>query len=125
MPTQFDTRRYLTDFDAARSGHVLADVLVIGSGAAGARAAIEAAQFGTVILLCKAKFADSASSAVESGRASLATRHLRHMTKGPARDTLHSLRMQARSPSSSPSFRAQSRQKRTLLSFTFPSSRTM
>lgn len=67
MPTQYDSRRYLTDFDAARSGHVLTDVLVIGSGVAGARAAIEASRFGTVVLLCKAAFADSATRYAQGG----------------------------------------------------------
>ena len=43
MASLFDTRRYLTDFDSSRSGNILTDVLVIGSGVAGARAAIEAA----------------------------------------------------------------------------------
>ncbi len=43
MASLFDTRRYLTDFDSTRTGHVLTDTLVIGSGVAGARAAIEGA----------------------------------------------------------------------------------
>ncbi len=67
MPTLFDTRRYLTDFDSDRTSHILTDVLVIGSGVAGARAAIEAAQFGKVILLCKGEFADSATQHAQGG----------------------------------------------------------
>jgi len=59
MASLFDTRRYLTDFDSVRAGHVLTDVLVIGSGVAGARAAIEAARYGSVTLVTKGGFEDS------------------------------------------------------------------
>jgi hypothetical protein len=38
MASLFDTRRYLTNFDAARTGHLLTDILVVVSGVAGARA---------------------------------------------------------------------------------------
>jgi len=67
MSTLFDTRRYLTDFDSSRIGHVLTDILVIGSGVAGARAAIEAARFGSVILLTKSAFEDSATRYAQGG----------------------------------------------------------
>ncbi len=67
MPTLFDTRRYLTNFDSTRTGHILTDVLVIGSGVAGARAAIEAARFGTVTLLCKDEFNESATRHAQGG----------------------------------------------------------
>lgn len=67
MATLIDTRRYLTDFDATRTGHILTDVLVIGSGVAGARAAIEAADFGLVTMVTKERFDDSATAMAQGG----------------------------------------------------------
>ncbi len=67
MPTLYDTRRYLTNFDSNRTSHVLTDVLVIGSGVAGARAAIEASRHGLVTLLCKGDFTDSATRYAQGG----------------------------------------------------------
>ena len=67
MASLFDTRRYLTDFDSTRTGHVLTDTLVIGSGVAGARAAIEAARLGSVTLLTKRGFDDSCTSHAQGG----------------------------------------------------------
>ena len=67
MPTLLDTRRYLTDFDSTRMGHVLTDALVIGSGVAGARAAIEASRFGVVTLLTKKEFTQSCTSLAQGG----------------------------------------------------------
>lgn len=67
MASLYDTRRYLTDFDSKRMGHVVTDVLVIGSGVAGARAAIEAARHGLVTLLCKGPFDDSATAHAQGG----------------------------------------------------------
>ena len=67
MATLFDTRRYLTDFDSRRISHILTDVLVIGSGVAGARAAIAAAEHGCVTLMCKGDFDDSATRLAQGG----------------------------------------------------------
>jgi L-aspartate oxidase len=67
MTSLFDTRRYLTDFDARRTGHVVTDVLVIGSGVAGSRAAIEAARHAQVTLLCKREFGESATRYAQGG----------------------------------------------------------
>ena len=67
MPSLFDTRRYLTDFDSIRVGHVLTDTLVIGSGVAGARAAIEAARYGLVTLLTKSSFEESCTRYAQGG----------------------------------------------------------
>ena len=53
MASLYDTRRYLTNFETSRVGHLLTDVLVVGGGIAGARAAIEAATYGDVILIAK------------------------------------------------------------------------
>jgi len=54
MPRHYETRRYLTNFDSRRVPHILTDVLVIGSGVAGLRSAIEAARGANVILVTKA-----------------------------------------------------------------------
>lgn len=67
MPSLYDTRRYLTNFDSRRMGHIVTDVLVIGSGVAGARAAIEAAEFGSVTLVCKQSFDHSATYHAQGG----------------------------------------------------------
>ncbi len=67
MQATLDTQRYLTNFDSRRISHVLTDVLVIGSGVAGMRAAIEAALFGEVILLCKDEFGQSATRYAQGG----------------------------------------------------------
>jgi len=70
VPTAFDTRRYLTNFDSGRTGHLLTDVLVVGSGVAGGRAAIEAARFADVILISKAALDESVTRYAQGGIAS-------------------------------------------------------
>jgi L-aspartate oxidase len=67
MGLVFDTRRYLTDFDSSRTGNILTDVLVIGSGVAGMRAAIEAAEYGLVTLVTKGEFDQSATCWAQGG----------------------------------------------------------
>ncbi|MGD2110029.1 MAG: L-aspartate oxidase [Phycisphaerae bacterium] len=67
MASLFDTRRYLTDFDSVRTANVLTDTLVVGTGVAGARAAIEAARYGLVILLTKSGFDDSCTHYAQGG----------------------------------------------------------
>jgi len=67
MASLMDTRRYLTDFDSGRIGHVLTDTLVVGSGVAGARAAIEAAKYGSVTLVTKGSFEDSCTNYAQGG----------------------------------------------------------
>ncbi|MCH8148816.1 MAG: L-aspartate oxidase [Planctomycetes bacterium] len=67
MTTLFDSRRYLTDFESARTGNILTDVLVIGSGVAGIRAALEAAQAGLVTLITKRGFSQSATFHAQGG----------------------------------------------------------
>ncbi|MHC5108671.1 MAG: L-aspartate oxidase [Planctomycetota bacterium] len=61
------TPRYLTNFDSSRSGNILEDVLVIGTGVAGIRAALEAAQFGMVTVLTKAERNESATAYAQGG----------------------------------------------------------
>ncbi len=67
MTSLFDQRRYLTDFDSTRMGHLVTDVLVVGSGVAGARAALAAAEHGPVVLLCKSSFAESNTNYAQGG----------------------------------------------------------
>ena len=49
MDNPFLQRRYLIGFDSRRLGHIFTDVLVIGAGAAGLRAALAAGRPGEVI----------------------------------------------------------------------------
>ncbi len=67
MASLFDTRRYLTDFDSTRTGNLFTDVLIIGSGLAGSRAAIEAARHASVTLITKDRFDRSASFYAQGG----------------------------------------------------------
>jgi L-aspartate oxidase len=71
MTTLYDSRRYLTNFDSVRTGNILTDVLVIGSGIAGMRAAIEAARYGEVILITKGSPEESATTYAQGGIASV------------------------------------------------------
>ena len=67
MATLADTRRYLTDFESERIGHILTSVLVVGSGVGGARAALEAARHGPVVLMSKGAFAECATHYAQGG----------------------------------------------------------
>lgn len=62
-----DSRRYLTDFDSTRTGNLFTDVLVIGTGVAGSRAALAAAEHGTIILMTKAAFDECATQYAQGG----------------------------------------------------------
>jgi L-aspartate oxidase len=67
MGRLYDSRRYLTNFDSRRVPHLFTDVLVIGSGIAGLRAAIEAAGHVPTLLITKSKLSDSNTSAAQGG----------------------------------------------------------
>lgn len=67
----FAQRRYLINFDVKRIGHVFTDVLVIGGGVAGLRAAIEAARFGQVIVVTKENLRESATAYAQGGVAAV------------------------------------------------------
>ena len=72
MTALFDTRRYLTNFDSWRTGHIVTDVLVIGGGVAGARAAIEAARHAEfVLLLSKDVLTESVTCYAQGGVANV------------------------------------------------------
>ncbi len=66
MP-DFNTRRYLCNFDYRRLPHLVTDVLVIGTGVAGLRAAIEAARFGHVLVLSKSAPHESGTAMAQGG----------------------------------------------------------
>jgi len=63
----YDGRRYLADFHYKRVSHLLTDVLVIGAGVAGLRAAIEAARYGQVLVLCKAPCEEASTPMAQGG----------------------------------------------------------
>jgi len=71
MTETCDTRRYLTGFDVGRVPNLFADVLVIGSGVAGLRAAIEAAERVSVILVTKGRIIDSNTAMAQGGIAAV------------------------------------------------------
>ncbi|MCK6484750.1 MAG: L-aspartate oxidase [Phycisphaerae bacterium] len=64
-------RRYLINFDVSRVGHVFTDVLVVGGGVAGLRAAIEAARSGQVIVTTKDDLAESTTAYAQGGVAAV------------------------------------------------------
>jgi L-aspartate oxidase len=70
MSSAFGRRRYLTNFETHRTPHLFTDVLVLGSGVAGLRAALQAARSADVILLSKDRLTLSASSWAQGGIAS-------------------------------------------------------
>ena len=67
MSATIGSRRYLTNFDVHRLPHLFTDVLVIGSGVAGMRAALEAAQSADVLLVTKAEAEQSATRYAQGG----------------------------------------------------------
>lgn len=71
MTELYDTRRYLTRFEVHHMPSLFTDVLVIGSGVAGLRAAIEAARFGSVLLITKSRIVDSSTFWAQGGIAAV------------------------------------------------------
>jgi len=67
MTNLYDSRRYLTRFDVQRLPSLFTDVLVIGSGVAGLRAAIEAARYGSVLLVTKGRTDESNTAWAQGG----------------------------------------------------------
>ena len=74
MNTAYLQRRYLVSFESRRLPHIFTDVLVIGSGAAGLRAAIEAAGCGQVILVTKGGVNESNTYYAQGGLAAVIDR---------------------------------------------------
>lgn len=71
MSDLYDTRRYLTQFDVRRIPNLFTDVLVIGSGVAGLRAAIEAAKYAPVLLITKGRVEESNTARAQGGVATV------------------------------------------------------
>lgn len=59
--------RYLVNFDTARLRRVESDFIVIGSGNAGLRAAIEAAEYGRVLILSKEELREGSTRYAQGG----------------------------------------------------------
>jgi L-aspartate oxidase len=74
MAELYDTRRYLTQFHVHRLPNLFTDVLVIGSGVAGLRAAIEASNHGSVLLVTKGTLEDSSTAWAQGGVAAVTSR---------------------------------------------------
>lgn len=64
-------RRYLVGFEGRRLPHIFTDVLIIGTGAAGLRAAIESAQSAETIVLTKCEALESNTYYAQGGLAAV------------------------------------------------------
>ncbi len=71
MSTPYLERRYLVSFESRRVPHIFTDVLVIGAGVGGLRAAIEAAGPSEVILVTKGATTDSNTYYAQGGLAAV------------------------------------------------------
>jgi L-aspartate oxidase len=71
MHTQTDDRRYLIPFRAALLPQIFTDVLVIGSGVAGLRAALAASRFADVIVTSKGDLSQSNTYHAQGGIAAV------------------------------------------------------
>lgn len=71
MHTVFNDRRYLIPFRSALLPHIFTDVLVIGTGVAGHRAALAAAEHGDVIIASKGEIKDSNTYYAQGGVAAV------------------------------------------------------
>jgi len=67
MKKHLDTRDCLTPFDSRTTPHIFTDVLVIGGGVAGLRAAIAAADHGTVTVVVKQGLGESNTAYAQGG----------------------------------------------------------
>jgi len=71
MDAPYLQRRFLVSFASRRLPHIFTDVLVIGAGAGGLRAAIQANETGSVIVLTKDKLNDSNTYHAQGGLAAV------------------------------------------------------
>lgn len=67
MSSIIGRRRYLTNFEHHRLPHLFTDVLVLGSGAAGLQAALQAAEHCHVLVLTKDRVDQSATAYAQGG----------------------------------------------------------
>ena len=86
MSSAAGRRRYLTNFDSQRAPHQFTDTLVIGSGVAGLRAALAAADESNVLVATKDDPAESATRYAQGGIAAAAASD--DSPKSHAEDTL-------------------------------------
>ncbi len=61
------TKKFLISFDTEKMSSLETDVLVIGSGVAGLRAAIESSRFGKVLIITKSKFNENNTERAQGG----------------------------------------------------------
>jgi len=71
MAAQLESRRYLVNINSAATHQLFTDCLVIGAGVAGLRAAIEAAEHCSVIILCKDSLQESNTWKAQGGIAAV------------------------------------------------------
>jgi len=71
MAEKSEFRRYLVNVDSISAHQLFTDCLVIGSGIAGLRAALEAAEHRSVIIVCKGKAEESNTFKAQGGIASV------------------------------------------------------
>jgi L-aspartate oxidase len=71
MTEKSEFRRYLVNVDSISAHQLFTDCLVVGAGIAGLRAAIEAAEHRSVIIVCKGKIKDSNTFKAQGGIASV------------------------------------------------------
>ncbi|MFW6194962.1 MAG: L-aspartate oxidase [Chloroflexota bacterium] len=71
MDSSFDDRRYLIPFRSALLSQIFTDVLVVGAGVAGLRAALTAAEHSDVIVLAKGSLEESNTSRAQGGVAAV------------------------------------------------------
>ncbi|HRU06564.1 MAG TPA: L-aspartate oxidase [Candidatus Brocadiia bacterium] len=64
-----DEKRYLVSFDPRRLPHAFCNVLVLGTGVAGLRAALEAAKHGDVLVVTKDRLEESSTFYAQGGAA--------------------------------------------------------
>lgn len=66
-----EPRRYLVNIDSVAANQLFVDCVIVGAGIAGLRAAIEAADYRNVIMVCKAGLEDSNTWNAQGGIASV------------------------------------------------------
>jgi L-aspartate oxidase len=71
MAEKSEFRRYLVNMDSISAHQLFTDCLVVGSGIAGLRAALEAAERRSVIIVCKGNIEDSNTFKAQGGIASV------------------------------------------------------